>query len=179
MKSVSWRACAECRYLPCAHLRAHNALARGMMGLGVRVGVGTTRGTLNVVIVAWRLPRLHVGVKVVPEQLEVTPVRARSPCAFSCADRATAMCHWVKAPALPVSFARRIPMRPSARYSCTMIPMWKLTVSSVYYPLAVGRLPWCRGRVFRPPRDFGDSLVTSGHRFGPPGPPVPPVCLHL
>jgi hypothetical protein len=99
MKSVSWRACAECRYLPCAHLRAHNVLARGMMGLGVRVDVGTTRGTLNVVIVAWRLPRLHVGVKVVPEQLEVTPLRARSPCAFSCTDRATAMCHWVKAPA--------------------------------------------------------------------------------
>jgi hypothetical protein len=145
----------------------------------VRVDVGTTRGTLSIVIVAWRLPRLHVGVKVVPEQLEVTPLRARSPCASSCTDRATAMCHWVKAPAWPISFARRIPLRPSARYSCTMLPMWKLTVSSVYYPLAVGRLPWRRGRVFRPPRHFGDSPVTSGHRFGPPGPPVPPVCLHL
>jgi hypothetical protein len=120
---------------------------------GVRVDVGTTRGTLNIVIVAWRLARLHVGIKVVPEQLKVTLLGARSPCAFSCADRATAMCHWVKAPAWPIPFARRISVRLSARYSCAFIPIWKLTGSFVY-PLAVGRLPWRRRLVFRPPRNF-------------------------
>jgi hypothetical protein len=32
---------------------------------------------------------------------------------------------------------------------------------------------------FPPAAGLWDSPVTSGHRFGPPGPPVPPVGLHL